>query len=167
MAPNMLFTMKKFLVPFCIATTLLCSCDANFTTSVSETKAIDTAIHSMPTISGKHCYAFAGAKDTILMSVTVNDKQATGSLSYKLSEKDRNEGQFDGTMHGDTLFADYHFLSEGVQSNREIAFILSDSKAVEAYGALVVNNEGTRFSDRSALSVEHSFSLSKENCKEE
>ncbi|HTN16926.1 MAG TPA: hypothetical protein VL092_04535, partial [Chitinophagaceae bacterium] len=66
-----------------------------------------------------------------------------------------------------TLFADYHFLSEGVQSNREIAFILSDSKAVEAYGALVVTNEGTRFSDRSALSVEHSFSLSKENCKEE
>lgn len=159
--------MKRFLPTFCAATTLFCSCDANFTTSVSETKAVDTAIHSMPTISGKHCYAFTGAKDTILMTVTVHDKHATGSLSYKLSEKDRNEGDFEGAMSGDTLFADYHFLSEGVLSEREIAFILSDSKAVEAYGALVVTNEGTRFSDRKALSVEHSFILSKENCKEE
>lgn len=160
--------MKRFLPALCATTAMLCSCDANFTTSVSETKAVDTAaMHTMPTISGKHCYAFTGAKDTILMSVTVNDKQASGSLSYKLSEKDRNDGRFEGTMSGDTLFADYHFLSEGVQSVREIAFILSDSKAVEAYGAVVVTNEGSRFTDRRALSVEHRFTLSKENCKEE
>ncbi|MBL7712297.1 MAG: hypothetical protein JNL13_07540 [Chitinophagaceae bacterium] len=159
--------MKRFFPALCAATTMLCSCDANFTTSVSETKAVDTAMHSMPTISGKHCYVFAGAKDTIRMTVTVNDKQASGSLSYKLSEKDRNEGRFEGTMSGDTLFADYHFQSEGVQSVREVAFILSDSKAVEAYGALVVTNEGTRFSDRRALSADHSFTLSKENCTEE
>jgi hypothetical protein len=158
--------MKKFILPFCAAATLLGSCDTSFTTPVSERKTMDTAIHSMPTISGKHCYTYTGINDSIFITVNIDDKKASGNLVYKLSGKDKNEGNFEGTMSVDTLFATYHFSSEGVLSDREIAFILSDSKAVEAYGAMTETNGVSRFKDRNRLSVEHNFTLSKENCKQ-
>lgn len=145
---------------------LLSSCDANVTTSVSETKKADTASHSMPTISGKHCYAFVSDKDSIFMNVALSDKKATGSLIYKFFEKDKNQGIFEGTMNADTLFATYRFSSEGQESEREIIFILNDSKAVEAYGTMTEEQGKMKFKSGSALTLETTFTLSKENCKD-
>lgn len=156
--------MKNLLLSTCAAITLFSSCDSNFTTSVSETKATDTAVHSSPTISGKHCYAYVSAKDSIFMNVEIKGKGAIGKLIYKLSEKDKNEGTFEGIMNADTLFATYHFSSEGIMSNREIIFILNDNKALEAYGELVEENGKMKFSNPRQLSLEQTFALSKVNC---
>ncbi|MFA6150422.1 MAG: hypothetical protein WC716_03810 [Chitinophagaceae bacterium] len=158
--------MKKLLLISGIAVMFLSACDSNVTSSVSETKAMDTAIHSTSTISGKHCYAFVSDKDSIFMDVEINDKSATGKLIYKLSEKDKNEGTFEGTMNADTLFATYHFSSEGMMSDREIIFILNDNKAVEAYGEQMDVNGKMKFKNSHELSLEYSFTLSKENCKD-
>jgi hypothetical protein len=156
--------MRKPLLISGIAVLFLSACNSNVTTSVSETKAMDTAIHSGSTISGKHCYAFVSDKDSIFMDVEINDKGATGNLIYKFSEKDKNEGTFEGTMYADTLFATYHFSSEGMLSDREIIFILNDNKAIEAYGELVEENGKMKFSNPQQLSLEQTFALSKVNC---
>ncbi len=156
--------MRKPILISGIAVLFLSACDSRVTTSVAETKAMDTAIHSSSTISGKHCYAFVSDKDSIFMDVEINDKSATGKLIYKLSEKDKNVGTFEGTMNADTLFATYHFSSEGMMSDREIIFILNDNKAVEAYGELVEENGKMKFSNPQQLSLEQTFALSKVNC---
>lgn len=158
--------MKSVILPLFLAAGLLSSCDANFTTSVSETKTEDTTIQSVPTISGQHCYAYTSDKDSIFMTVDINNKSASGTLVYKLSEKDKNEGTFTGTMNADTLFATYHFSSEGVMSDRKIIFVLNDSKAVEVFYHDVIEGKTVRYKSQKELSLEHIFALSKQNCKD-
>lgn len=156
--------MRNRIFVFFAAITVFSSCDSNVSTSVSETKTIETAVHLSSTISGKHCYAFVSDKDSIFMDVNIKNNNATGKLTYKLSEKDKNEGTFEGIMNVDTLFATYHFSSEGLISDREIIFILNDNKAVEAYGEQVVENGKMKFSNHQQLSLEQTFALSKVNC---
>lgn len=158
--------MKNLPFFFCAAITLFSSCDSNFTTADTKNKVVDTAIHSVARISGKHCYAYVSDMDSIFMNVEIKDNKATGKLIYKLAEKDKNEGYFEGTMNADTLVGNYHFSSEGMISDRKIVFILNDSKAVEAYGEQLEVNGKMKFKNPHQLSLDNSFILSKENCKE-
>jgi hypothetical protein len=50
-----------------------------------------------------------------------------------------------GTMHGDTLLADYTFQSEGRQSVREVAFLRRDIGFVEGYGPVTEQQGKTVF----------------------
>ena len=79
----------------------------------------------MVPISG--CYSFIKHKDTVLLKMDQFPNVVTGILSYHFYEKDSNNGDIDGTLHGDTLIADYKFMSEGKPSVRQVAFLLQDS----------------------------------------
>jgi len=58
----------------------------------------------------------------------------TGKLSYQFFDKDSNIGEFDGRLYGDTLLADYKFMSEGKLSTRQVILLIKDSVATEGYG---------------------------------
>lgn len=87
------------------------------------------------TAAGSSCYLYATDKDTVylVLDAPVGDA-ITGELSYDFFERDGNVGFIEGRVSGDTLIADYTFLSEGMVSVREVGFLLGENQVMEGYG---------------------------------
>ena len=101
------------------------------TTTVKDTlKLVENKIM----IPSSACYSSTNGKDTFKLKVEVFPNVVTGKLSYKFYEKDSNKGEFDGHFYGDTLLADYKFMSEGKLSIRQVIFLIKDGVATEGYG---------------------------------
>src|SRR5690554_5318875 len=85
--------------------------------------------------AGPSCYLFATDRDTVYLKLNppVNGR-VTGDLNYDFFERDGNTGFIEGEIHGDTLIADYTFLSEGLISVREVGFLLEEDQVMEGYG---------------------------------
>ena len=81
-----------------------------------------------------NCYSYATATDTIILKVIHVGNSITGTLVYSLKEKDKNKGTIQGNMRGDILVADYTFMSEGIQSTRQVAFKKEGNSFIEGYG---------------------------------
>jgi hypothetical protein len=83
----------------------------------------------------EECYSAIIKKDTISMSLNIKGKEiASGKLVYNFFEKDKNEGTLVGEIKGDTLFAEYVFVSEGVSSIRQVAFLKKGNSYIEGFG---------------------------------
>lgn len=118
--------------------------------------------------AGDQCYAWRSNGSVIEMSFNVNSHQeVNGKLSYNIVGKDKNEGSLIGNMKGDTLIADYTFMSEGVSSIREVAFLQKDGAFIEGYGDVVEANAKFSFKDKSKLKFDAKNTLSKVDCKVE
>jgi hypothetical protein len=83
-----------------------------------------------------NCYSGHIGKDSFHLRVEQFPTVVTGSLTYDFFEKDKNEGDLDGKISGDTLLANYTFSSEGKISTRQVIFLLKDSVATEGYGEM-------------------------------
>ncbi len=84
--------------------------------------------------STTHCYAYASVTDTILLTIIRTGDSVTGTLVYRLGEKDSNTGTIRGKISGEILVADYKFMSEGMLSIRQVAFKKEGEVWVEGYG---------------------------------
>ncbi len=116
--------------------------------------------------STKECYMGVFKSDTVLLSYTLNGADATGKLQYNFFEKDKADGSLSGTMKGDTLFANYIFVSEGITSEREVVFLKKDSILIEGYGDIADDNKGkTVFKDKRKLFFDSKTVLTKTDCK--
>lgn len=115
-------------------------------------------------LSGEYCYAYTHNKDSVLLHVEIGDSVVSGSLSYNLYEKDKNNGTIKGIIKGDTILADYVFMSEGMQSVREVAFLVTDSTAKEGYSEMTDRNNKTIFIKPEKITFDSSFILSKKDC---
>lgn len=115
----------------------------------------------------QECYIAIMKKDTIQMSLNIKgNKLETGKLDYILFEKDKNQGTLSGEIKGDTLFADYTFMSEGVSSVREVAFLKRGDNYIEGFGEVIDNNKGkVSFKNRGKLSFNNKMILTKVDCK--
>ncbi len=114
--------------------------------------------------SSMNCYRYASETDTITLKVIHVGKDITGTLVYSLKEKDKNKGTIQGRMKGDILIADYTFLSEGIQSTRQIAFKLTDNFFIEGYGESYTNNEKVYFTNTDSLTFNGSMKLAEIAC---
>lgn len=113
----------------------------------------------------EECYKGILKEDTIAMTLVIKDNQITeGQLSYHLFEKDRNDGTLKGQIKGDTIFADYTFMSEGRQSVREVAFLKQGDAYIEGYGAVKEHNGKMIFTDPKKLKFDSKTILSKSEC---
>ena len=102
------------------------------------------------------------------MSFNVNSHQeVNGKLSYNIVGKDKNEGSLIGNMKGDTLIADYTFMSEGVSSIREVAFLQKDGAFIEGFGDVIEANGKFSFKDKTKLKFDAKNTLTKVDCKVE
>lgn len=115
----------------------------------------------------EECYSVIIKKDTVSMSLNIKGNQiASGKLTYNFFEKDKNQGTLVGEIKGDTLFAEYTFMSEGVSSIRQVAFLKKGNTYVEGYGDVVYDNKGkVTFKDPKQLKFEGNIVLSKVDCK--
>ena len=105
-----------------------------------DSHTVDKKLSDTNYSNEKNCYANYSLKDTVKLELVKNENIISGTLSFKYFGKDENIGTFAGVMRGDTLVADYTFMSEGVTSVRQIAFIKLDNTLVEGYGDVEEKN---------------------------
>ncbi|MCF2498524.1 MULTISPECIES: hypothetical protein [Dyadobacter] len=112
------------------------------------------------------CYAYATDKDSAFLHIEMTAENiVTGELEYSLFEKDKNRGKIEGKINGDTLLADYQFMSEGVESTREVVFLKKDGNWVEGFGPVDEKDGGMRFSDRSKLDFTNGLTFRNAKCR--
>jgi hypothetical protein len=128
-------------------------------TACHDQTAQTTQEPTAPTPTGPQCYAYATAQDTVRLTLQTTQPNVTGQLSYRYFEKDRNQGTIRGTMHGDTLLADYTFQSEGTQSVRQVAFLRRDIGFVEGFGSVAERAGKTVFERPHALQFDAKYTL--------
>ncbi|MFV8375434.1 hypothetical protein [Flavobacterium sp. LB1P71] len=115
----------------------------------------------------EECYRTILKKDTISMTLNIKGDQLTsGKLSYNFYEKDKSFGTLVGIIKGDTLFADYAFMSESIATVRQVAFLKKGNTYVEGFGDVVDDNKGkVTFKDAKQLKFDGNIVLSKVECK--
>lgn len=138
--------MKKILF-FFGAIALLSACNQKTENKDTDTSTVTNT--NQTDFSGLYSYQQNG--DTITLQLTVDGTRANGNLLYVLNEKDRNSGSFVGEIKDGILLANYTFSSEGVLSERQIAFKLNDNSVVEGYGDVQEINRKMVFKDPANL----------------
>ena len=113
------------------------------------------------------CYAFEQNNSRVTAHLEAAEDSVKGRLRYDFYEKDDNEGEFAGTMRGDTLLGVYTFYSEGQESQREVAFLRQDDRLVEGYGNAQPENGVLRFDALSQLTFGQGVVLTKTECTED
>ena len=99
----------------------------------------------------KNCYQYAMAGNEVMLTINYNGDSIIGDLNYAFKEKDRNIGKIIGSMQGDTLFATYHYTSEGFLGKREVAFLKDGESFVEGSSILDPKTGEPDFSDHSKI----------------
>ncbi len=80
-------------------------------------------------------------------------------MTYDYYQKDKSKGTIKGQLKSDTLFADYTFMSEGVESVREVVFIKIANGWVEGYGEIDDKDGKVTFKDRSKITFDNNVVL--------
>jgi hypothetical protein len=112
------------------------------------------------------CYAFVSATDTVQLKLLIQtDQSVSGELHYQLGGKDSNHGSIQGTMKGDTILADYKFMSEGTESTRQMVFLKTDSIVTEGYGPMEEVNGKMQFTKGSSQDFSKGLKLVLTDCK--
>ena len=122
------------LTAFTTIAIISCNNESKKSTEVTATGDTSKPAENKIMIPASTCYFSTTGKDTVQLKVEIFPNVVTGRLSYNLYQKDSNKGEFDGQLHGDTLLADYKFMSEGKLSTRQVIFLIKDSMATEGYG---------------------------------
>lgn len=112
-----------------------------------------------------NCYKYASETDTIELKLIHVGDAITGTLVYKLREKDKNMGTIQGKMKGDILVANYTFQSEGVSSERQVAFKKVQNNFVEGFGDISTSNGISVFSNIDSLGFNNKFILAEMKCQ--
>ena len=148
---------------------VLCACNNQQNPAKQPNKMENDSIAARVltgSLLGEYCYGYTNKKDSVFLNAKITDSAVTGNLYYNFYEKDKNNGTINGKMKGDTLMADYTFMAEGMQSVREVAFILTDSTAKEGYGEMIEKNNKMIFANPVKITFDKSFILSKKECSE-
>lgn len=110
------------------------------------------------------CFSYANDSNEVLLHITIEDNIATGELLYNLYEKDKNVGTIKGEMKGDTLVAQYTFMSEGIESVREVVFLKAGSDWKEGFGEVLEETGKVFFKNKNNLDFENNIILTPITC---
>lgn len=119
---------------------------------------------SNETLESASCYLGVLGRDSIYLQVKIEDRMVSGDLRYNFYEKDDNQGTLEGEFVGDTLFANYRFISEGIESEREVVFLRKGDILHEGYGEMEKNDGKMVFVSRKSLDFDHPLQLEETEC---
>lgn len=145
--------MKKHLIINCLLVWSFLSCD-NKTGEADSNRALGS----------NTCYIGIIGQDSIYLQLNMRDSQVEGDLKYNFYEKDDTQGVLEGEFLGDTLFANYRFISEGIESEREVAFLRNGDSLQEGYGEMEEKDGKMVFVSRNSLNYGQSFLLGETEC---
>ena len=149
-----------------LLTVAITSCN-NATPPVTDTTTTPDTLKTVKENSpatNTSCYEATG-NNAVNLKLMINGTSVTGNLYYNLKEKDSNKGDLNGTLKGDTLLADYKFISEGVQSVRQVIYLIKDSTAIEGYGDMEEKNGKMIFKNTGTVTFGKGVKLQKVNCE--
>lgn len=155
--------MKQLFIFLIIVSSISCQDIDDKTAPVSVEKSYDNIQDNVP-LSLMACYATT-AKDSVLLKISISDNSVKGTLIYNLYQKDKNTGTIDGKLYGDTLIAYYQFRSEGIESIREVAFLIKDQVITEGYGEVEERDGEMIFKDWKSLDFKNGLILKKIDCE--
>ena len=136
-----------------------------FASCNTEKKQESTTKTEVKTTQTETCYQHTKDSSTIKLNVTINDNMITGNLTYDYYQKDKSKGTIKGQLKSDTLFADYTFMSEGVESVREVVFIRTANGWVEGYGEIDDKDGKVVFKNRNKITFDNNVVLKETACK--
>ncbi len=111
------------------------------------------------------CYQYNNGKDLIDANLLYDNGKVSGKINYNLFEKDKNSGNIVGTINGDTIIANYIFMSEGVESFRQLAFLKKGDALIEGYGDIEEKDGRMVFKDIKKLNFPDKIQLKEVPCK--
>src|SRR3989337_2888325 len=133
---------------FCLMLSIVCLSNCKDTPKPQEEPLAEK--ESIPAVAGE-CYLSVIGKDSVLLQLVIENNSAAGQLHYRFFEKDKSGGTIFGNMKGDTLLADYKFISEGMESEREVVFIKQGDAFIEGTGELEDREGRVVFKDYSTV----------------
>jgi glutamine cyclotransferase len=136
-----------------------------FASCNTEKKQESTTKTEVKTTQTETCYKHTKDSSTIKLNIKINDNMVTGNLLYDYYQKDRSAGKIEGELKSDTLFADYTFVSEGVESVREVVFIKTADGWVEGYGEIDDKDGKVMFKDKSKITFDNNVVLRETTCQ--
>ena len=136
-----------------------------FASCNTEKKQESTTKTEVKTTQTETCYQHTKDSSTIRLNVTINDNMITGNLTYDYYQKDKSKGTIKGQLKSDTLFADYTFMSEGVESVREVVFIKTANGWIEGYGEIDDKDGKVVFKNRNKITFDNNVVLKETACK--
>ena len=136
-----------------------------FASCNTEKKQESTTKTQVKTTQTETCYQHTKDSSTIKLNVTINDNMITGNLTYDYYQKDKSKGTIKGQLKSDTLFADYTFMSEGVESVREVVFIKTANGWIEGYGEIDDKEGKVVFKNRNKITFDNNVVLKETACK--
>ncbi|WP_316734482.1 hypothetical protein [Pedobacter aquatilis] len=157
--------MRKPFIILTIASIFLFACQSDskkYTTVDSTIMSGKQADYKSP----DECFEYNKNNDKVsLLIYGTGDNKVLGKLSYNLSGKDKNDGQFYGHSIGDTIIVDYKFQSEGTWSKRQVAWIRQGDTLLEGFGETYQDKDEVKFKNYRNLNYGNAIVLEKTDCK--
>ncbi|WP_157486732.1 hypothetical protein [Dyadobacter alkalitolerans] len=152
--------MKTCIVLISLAFIFLTSCNSGPTENTGLNKKTSDSDSVF-----NFCYASFVKKDTVLLNALVYGDSIKGSLGYKLYEKHQDNGLLMGTMHGDTIWGLYTFMSSDSEYVNEVTFLRKDTLLIEGRGKRTFKDGKFAFKDRSKVQYS-GVALAKTDCRQ-
>jgi hypothetical protein len=146
------------------STSLIALSLAIFASCNTEKKQESTTKTEVKTTQTETCYQHTKDSSTIKLNIKIYDSMVTGNLLYDYYQKDRSAGKIKGELKSDTLFANYTFVSEGVESEREVVFLKTVNGWVEGYGEIDDKDGKVMFKDKSKITFDNNVVLRETAC---
>lgn len=159
--------MIKILYATCVFGLLACNNSGKVqgTDSSKAPNSDSTTMHIQ--IPKQGCYVNVAGRDSVRLKIEIFPSVVIGTLHYNHYEKDKNAGEFEGVFRGDTLVADYSFMSEGVRSIRQVVFLVKDSAATEGYGDMEERDGKMVFKNIGTIDFAKGMRLQQVSCIED
>ncbi|MEO5674801.1 MAG: hypothetical protein ABIQ74_09150 [Chitinophagales bacterium] len=103
--------------------------------------------------------------DSVFLHINISNTIVTGEMIYNLFEKDKSTGTPSGIARGDTIIAEYKFLSEGKESISEVAFLKTADNLIEGFGEVEERRNKMVFNNIGELNFNGSMILVNIPCK--
>ena len=115
--------------------------------SGSDSTSVDSTTVKSPADSiMTGCYSWISNRDTATLQLIVKGANISGPLTYRIYEKDRNDGTFTGEVADGVLTGWYLFRSEGVMSVRQAIWkIQPNGELWPAQGEMRQSNDSSYF----------------------
>ena len=136
-------------------------------TSISKFLYLDSSmkIHSTKLVASDTpqpivgCFAASLKNDRFFLNITSQSGlDVKGSIALNNSQKDSSYGDFTGTFDGTTLTGTYTFMSEGLQSKRELFFKAVASGLLAGFGPTEEVGDTSKFTRPLSISWDQSYS---------
>ena len=103
------------------------------------------------------CYEYNVGRDTIRLSLQLQDSTVSGSLLYDMYEKDKSRGTIKGRVKDSIIVTNYSFNSEGMDSEAEVFFQFKNDSLYLGEGPQTVKDGKGVYLDHSKIQYKTAF----------